>query len=56
MTLRPQSLPPVPEATVAAVQTAFPKGNLYVDLRAEFGALYNDQLLADLYPPPQDVL
>jgi transposase len=51
MTLRPQPLPPVPEATVAAVQTAFPKGNLYVDLRAEFGALYNDQLLADLYPP-----
>jgi hypothetical protein len=41
MTLRPQSLPPVPEATVAAVQAAFPKGNLYVELRAEFGTLYN---------------
>lgn len=51
MTLRPQPLPPVPEATVAAVQAAFPKGNLYVDLRAEFGTLYDDQLFADLYPP-----
>jgi transposase len=51
MTLRPQSLPPVPEATVAAVQAAFPKGNLYMELRAEFGALYGDQLFADLYPP-----
>jgi transposase len=51
MTLRPQPLPPVPEATVAAVQAAFPKGNLYVTLRAEFGALYDDQLFADLYPP-----
>ena len=51
MTLHPQSLPPVPEATVAAVQAAFPKGNLYVELRAEFGALYDDQLFADLYPP-----
>jgi transposase len=51
MTLRPQALPPVPEATAAAVQAAFPKGNLYVDLRAEFGALYDDQLFADLYPP-----
>ena len=51
MTLRPQSLPPVPEATVAAVQAAFPKGNLYVELRAEFGPLYDDQLFADLYPP-----
>jgi hypothetical protein len=40
MTLRPQPLPPVPEATVAAVQAAFPKGNLYVALRAEFGPLY----------------
>jgi transposase len=51
MALRPQPLPPVPEATVAAVQAAFPKGNLYVDLRTEFGTLYNDQLFADLYPP-----
>src|SRR5215218_2957272 len=51
MTLRPQALPPVPEATVAAVQAAFPKGNLYVDLRGEFGILYDDQLFADLYPP-----
>ena len=51
MTLRPQPLPPVPEATVAAVQAAFPKGNLYVELRAEFGTLYDDQLFADLYPP-----
>jgi transposase len=51
MTLRPQPLPPVPEATVAAVQDAFPNGNLYVALRAEFGALYDDQLFTDLYPP-----
>jgi transposase len=51
MTLRAQALPPVPEATVAAVQAAFPKGNLYVELRAEFGILYEDQLFADLYPP-----
>jgi hypothetical protein len=50
MTLRPQALPPVPEATVAAVQAAFPKGNLYVALRIEFGTLYDDQLFADLYP------
>jgi transposase len=51
MALRSQLLPPVPEATVAAVQAAFPKGNPYIALRAEFGALYDDQLFADLYPP-----
>ena len=51
MALRPHPLPPVPEATAAAVQAAFPKGNLYVALRAEFGTLYDDQLLTDRYPP-----
>jgi transposase len=51
MSLRPESLPPVPAVTAAAVQAAFPKGNLYVDLRAEFVTLYEDQLFADLYPP-----
>ena len=51
MTLCPQPLPPIPEATAAAVQAAFPKGNLYVALRIKLGALYDDQLFADLYPP-----
>jgi transposase len=31
------------------VQAAFPKGNLYVDLRTEFGTLYTQDLFADLY-------
>jgi transposase len=51
MSLRPQPLPPVPAATAAAVQAAFPKGNLYKELRAHFSTLYDDQLFADLYPP-----
>ena len=51
MSLRPESLPPIPDTTAAAVQAAFPKGNLSVDLRTEFGTLYHDQLFADLSPP-----
>ncbi len=51
MTLHPHPIPPVPESTAAAVHAAFPKGNLYVDLRAEFGTLYTDHLFTDLYPP-----
>src|SRR6266436_5780065 len=51
MSLRPASLPLIPDATAAAVRAAFPKGNLYVDLRTEFGTLSTDQLFADLYPP-----
>ena len=50
MTLRPPSLPPVPEMTVAAVQAAFPTGPLSVERRAEFGPLYADHLFADLSP------
>jgi transposase len=51
MSLRPEPLPPIPDVTAAAVRAAFPKGNVYVALRAEFGTLYDDQLFADLYPP-----
>ena len=36
MSLRPEPLSPIPDATAAAVLAAFPKGNLYVELRAEF--------------------
>ena len=58
MSLRPAPLPPMPDTTAAAGRAAFPKGNLYGDLRAEFGPLYADQLLAALSPPegrPVDV-
>jgi transposase len=50
MSLRPEPLPSIPDTTAAAVRAAFPKGNLYMALRAEFGTLYNDQLFTDLYP------
>jgi transposase len=58
MSVRPDSLPPIPDATAAAVRAACPKGNLAVDLRAEFGTLDHDQLVAALDPPegrPVDV-
>jgi transposase len=51
MSLHPEPFPPIPDVTAAAVCAAFPKGNVYIDLRAEFGTLYTDQLFTDLYPP-----
>jgi transposase len=51
MTLHQHPIPAVPDSTAAAVHAAFPKGNVYVDLRAEFGTWYTDQLFTDLYPP-----
>ena len=49
MTWRSHPLPSVPEATAAAVKAAFPKGNLYVELRTELGAIYQDDLFVDFY-------
>jgi hypothetical protein len=50
MAWRPHTLPPVPEATAAAGQAAFPQGHPSVDLHAEFGTLSHDQLFAALSP------
>jgi hypothetical protein len=49
MTWRLHPLPPVPEATAAVVQAAFPTGNLSMALRTELGTRYEQDLLADLY-------
>lgn len=49
MTWYSESIPPVPQTTAAMVRAAFPKGNLYVDLHTEFGAIYDDDGFADLY-------
>jgi transposase len=50
MSLHPQEIPPVPEETRRVAQAAFPRGNVYMRLRDEFGAIYEDQLFAPLYP------
>ena len=49
MTWRLPPLPPVPEATAAVVQAAFPTGNLSMALRTEVGTRYEQDRLADLY-------
>jgi len=49
MPWRLHPLPPVPEATAAVVQAAFPNGNLSMALRTELGTRYEQDLLADLY-------
>src|SRR5215216_3310358 len=50
MSLHPQEIPPVPEETRRVAQAAFPRGNVYTRLRDEFGAIYDDQLFAPLFP------
>lgn len=50
MCLKPQTIPDVPLEMVRVVRAVFPKGNLYIHLRDTLGAIYQDELFADLYP------
>lgn len=49
MTLKPNAIPPVPEMTKTVAQAAFPKGNLYMQMRDELGSIYTDDLFVKLY-------
>lgn len=49
MSLKPRSFDSIPEETVRAARAAFPKGNVYLRMRDEFGALYADEAFAELF-------
>src|ERR671925_1479406 len=50
MSLHPQELPPVPEETRRVARAAFPRGNVYMRIRDELGAIDDDQLFAPFFP------
>jgi transposase len=50
MCLHPQPVPPVPEDTARVARAAFRKGNLFMRMRDEFGAIYTDEDFAALFP------
>lgn len=50
MSLKLQTIPPVPETTATVARAAFPKGTAVLRLRDELGAIYQDELFATLYP------
>lgn len=50
MSLQPQKLPEIPEEIARAAKLLFPKGNRFMWLRDELGAIYNDEQFASLYP------
>lgn len=50
MSLRAETLPPVPEETVRVARAAFPRGNRYLHWRDALGAVYTDTDFADLFP------
>ena len=50
MSLHPQAFCAVPAETVCVARTAYPKGNVYLQIRDELGTIYTDQSFAELFP------
>jgi transposase len=50
MSMHPQPIAPVPEDTARVAHAAFPKGNMYMKIRDELGAIYQDEQFASLFP------
>ena len=50
MSLKAETIPDVPEETVRVARSAFPKGNLYMQIRDEWEGIYRDEQFVDLYP------
>ena len=48
--LRPCPIGPVPAETARVARAAFPKGNVYLRVADELGALFTDDLFRSLYP------
>jgi hypothetical protein len=49
MSLKPIDLTPIPGETARIAKAAFPKGNIYLKLPDELGALYQDEIFSDLF-------
>jgi transposase len=50
MSLKPQSIGPIPQETARIARAAYPKGNMYLKLRDVLGTIYEDEQFADLFP------
>ena len=49
VSLHPKPIPPVPEETARVARAAFPKGNIYLQIRDTLGRIYVDEDFADLF-------
>jgi transposase len=49
MSLKPEPIGPIPDDTARVARAAFPKGNVYMQMRDVFGAIYDDILFAPLF-------
>ena len=50
MSLHPEPIGAIPGETVSVAKAAFPKGNIYMKMRDELGAFYQDEDFEKLFP------
>src|SRR6266478_4875 len=50
MSRKPQAVCPVPQETARVARAAYPKGNIYMQMRDVLGSIYTDEDFADLFP------
>ena len=48
MSLHPEPIGPVPEETAQVARAAFPRGNIYIQMRDVLGPIYDDASFAPL--------
>ena len=49
MSMHPQPIGPIPEDTARVAKAAFPKGNLYMQMRDVLGSIYDDEDFSELF-------
>jgi transposase len=49
MSLKPQELGPIPEETARVAHAAYPKGNVFMQMRDERGTIYQDEAFTHLF-------
>ena len=47
--MHPQPIGPLPEDTVRVAKAAFPKGNVYIEVRNVLGSIYEDEDFSELF-------
>ena len=50
MSLKCLPIPPIPEGIAHIAHAAFPRGNIFMQIRDTLGTIYTDEAFADLFP------
>jgi serine/threonine protein kinase len=50
MSLKALPIPPIPEETARVAHAAFPRSNVFMQVRDTLGTVYTDEVFADLFP------